>query len=300
MEIIKENGIVYTKASVLAKKFRYTSDYIGQLCRQGKVDCHLVGRSWYVSESSLLGHKDARYKDTKSVRIDEKTILNKDDSNKIQVKPRLSKLTSRQTATLSAHKNFEQYLLPVSSKYFSDETELLPQPLRRINPVVPTLAKLPVLPSEAEDLKISETVGDSEKLEFTAVPEVYLQGNLTVQDVDFDSLDSDSTPVSLSDVAKNEPIVPEVPTASALKATKVEPKPVRSREIRFSPQQVLATSAATDKSLLWLIVLAFFTSTAFASFVLLAVEEFTVTGNHSASIVRLQPEYLLSLLGILF
>ncbi len=35
----------------------YSSDYIGQLCRAEKIDCRMVGRSWYVTEESLLSHK---------------------------------------------------------------------------------------------------------------------------------------------------------------------------------------------------------------------------------------------------
>jgi len=35
----------------------YTKDYIGQLCRAEKIDARLVGRNWYVSESSILTHR---------------------------------------------------------------------------------------------------------------------------------------------------------------------------------------------------------------------------------------------------
>jgi len=35
----------------------YTSDYIGQLCRAGKLDCAMLGRGWFVTEDSLSLHK---------------------------------------------------------------------------------------------------------------------------------------------------------------------------------------------------------------------------------------------------
>ncbi len=35
----------------------YASDYIGQLCRAGKLDCRMIGRSWFVTEESLYLHK---------------------------------------------------------------------------------------------------------------------------------------------------------------------------------------------------------------------------------------------------
>ncbi len=36
----------------------YAQDYIGQLCRSGKLDCTMVGRSWFVTEESLLSHRE--------------------------------------------------------------------------------------------------------------------------------------------------------------------------------------------------------------------------------------------------
>src|SRR3989344_7414660 len=47
----------------------YTNDYIGQLCRLGKVKAQLVGRNWYVEEQSLFAHKLANGK-TPSKRFD--------------------------------------------------------------------------------------------------------------------------------------------------------------------------------------------------------------------------------------
>jgi len=55
-EVILDNK-KYIKASTIAKHLGYTSDYVGQLCRSGKVDAQLVGRSWFVAEDSLREHK---------------------------------------------------------------------------------------------------------------------------------------------------------------------------------------------------------------------------------------------------
>ncbi len=35
----------------------YSSDYVGQLCRAGRVDAQMVGKVWFVGEESLLEHK---------------------------------------------------------------------------------------------------------------------------------------------------------------------------------------------------------------------------------------------------
>ena len=34
----------------------YATDYVGQLCRMGKLECTRVGRSWFVCEESLIDH----------------------------------------------------------------------------------------------------------------------------------------------------------------------------------------------------------------------------------------------------
>ena len=36
----------------------YTSDYVGQLCRGGKVESKMIGRAWFVNKDSILQHKE--------------------------------------------------------------------------------------------------------------------------------------------------------------------------------------------------------------------------------------------------
>ncbi len=55
-ELIFE-GKKYISASRASKIIGYNSDYIGQLCRKGLLDCRRIGRSWFVSEESLQAHK---------------------------------------------------------------------------------------------------------------------------------------------------------------------------------------------------------------------------------------------------
>src|SRR3989344_5877927 len=52
-------GKNYISARRAAKIINYAQDYIGQLCRAGKLDCRMVGRSWFVTEESLLAHREA-------------------------------------------------------------------------------------------------------------------------------------------------------------------------------------------------------------------------------------------------
>lgn len=51
------NGKEYISASRAALESGYAADYVGQLCRSGKIPAKLIGRSWYVDIDALLIHK---------------------------------------------------------------------------------------------------------------------------------------------------------------------------------------------------------------------------------------------------
>jgi len=50
-------GKKYITARQAAFKSGYSQDYIGQLCRSGKIDARRVGRAWYVLESGLVAYE---------------------------------------------------------------------------------------------------------------------------------------------------------------------------------------------------------------------------------------------------
>lgn len=50
-------GKRYISSKQAAKITGYAKDYIGQLCREGRVPARLVGRSWYVLESAIQDHR---------------------------------------------------------------------------------------------------------------------------------------------------------------------------------------------------------------------------------------------------
>ncbi len=52
-------GKNYISARRAARVMNYAQDYIGQLCRSGKIDCRMVGRSWFVTEESLIAHRES-------------------------------------------------------------------------------------------------------------------------------------------------------------------------------------------------------------------------------------------------
>ena len=57
MDELTLNGEKYISSKRAAKITGYTKDYVGQLCREGKIIAQLVGRNWYVSEASIHKHR---------------------------------------------------------------------------------------------------------------------------------------------------------------------------------------------------------------------------------------------------
>lgn len=47
----------YVSSKRAAKITGYAKDYVGQLCREGRVPARLVGRGWYVLESAIQDHR---------------------------------------------------------------------------------------------------------------------------------------------------------------------------------------------------------------------------------------------------
>ncbi len=51
------DGKVYVSSKRAAEITGYAKDYVGQLCREGHVEARLVGRNWYVLETSIREHR---------------------------------------------------------------------------------------------------------------------------------------------------------------------------------------------------------------------------------------------------
>jgi hypothetical protein len=222
METILDNGVTYVKATALAKKYRYTTDYIGQLCRSGKVDAKLIGRAWFVNEASINNHKSDRYS---AVRSSEKMINKSLVSDRAvhpvalrrEVRPVLSKSAHRsilQTAEPKTY-NFEARGAARVSTYHQDNEMLEPATTPHKVVVTPEITEPE---NDGKTHKISVSLGEkaSRKLAFEELPEVTLRGDLTV-----DSLDD---PEFFAEV-----------------------EPVRSEQIQFAPQSITKPAVIVTK-----------------------------------------------------
>lgn len=57
MDEITIGDKTYISSKQAAKITGYAKDYVGQLCREGRVEARLVGRNWYVLDSAIKEHR---------------------------------------------------------------------------------------------------------------------------------------------------------------------------------------------------------------------------------------------------
>ncbi|MFZ1987917.1 MAG: hypothetical protein WAV21_02710 [Minisyncoccia bacterium] len=67
------DGETYVSSKRAAEITGYAKDYVGQLCREGRIEARLVGRNWYVLEESVKEHRFAKDADEQSEKSDTHT-----------------------------------------------------------------------------------------------------------------------------------------------------------------------------------------------------------------------------------
>ncbi|MBY0309568.1 hypothetical protein K2Q16_00245 [Patescibacteria group bacterium] len=171
METVTIDEVEYVKASVLAKRHNYTTDYIGQLCRARKVDAHLVGRTWYVFPASLDGHKSTRYAELRSAEKTEKET-NEITSSRRTVNSPLAKNTLK-----SQTPHFQDRVFWKKPKYQEDSSDLLPG----ISKENPPIQKMRIELAESERVQVASRSKNVTMIS-QPMPAVALAGTLKVLD----------------------------------------------------------------------------------------------------------------------
>lgn len=131
-------GINYISSSRAAEITKYSNDYIGQLCRAGKISAKRIGRLWFVDEAILLEYKkksDENFKSQEELVAEGSTIQN-DGMNSISAfdgivdESRLSNLesnSSKQTEEILLNENEISSTNDWNISYASDDRPLLPE-----------------------------------------------------------------------------------------------------------------------------------------------------------------------------
>ncbi len=164
MEVLVLDGKNYVKASKAARDLGYATDYVGQLCRSGQVDAHLIGRTWYVNQEMLSTYKVEK-KRTSRVKAREyakKTI----EEHRLKV-----------TEDKNAYKN-------IDIRYESDSKELIPKTKKL------SIKSTPAIDPKTKIEDVSEFEGGNEIV--NEGNKVLMSGDLTVVDVTDGPVDLDT------------------------------------------------------------------------------------------------------------
>lgn len=180
MEVLEFDGKKYVKATKVARDLGYTADYVGQLCRGGKVGCHLVGRSWYVDQDAVGEHKATRYRSSKTKTRE----ALKDEVHKIQIHkdpdlPRSKIQRGENTSSLHFYTRTSER----TGSYAEDTAELMPV-LTKKQPGT-TGTELEVEVACAKELEVGNSAREY-VLKATELPKIRFKGSLSVSDYELE------------------------------------------------------------------------------------------------------------------
>lgn len=196
MEVLELNGVTYVKANSIARELGYTADYVGQLCRSGKVDAQLVGRSWFVSDESIRSHKKSRYRNNKADTV---KALKKDIATKPS-RPSDAETTAVPVRVAAPH--FYRKLSSSETKYTEDDSELIPVLTEKKQLGNPT--EIEVRHADEKRLSIKKTHA-SYSLSPTELPKIRFKGSLSVTE-EVDESESEET-VNEVDTSIDQPVL---------------------------------------------------------------------------------------------
>lgn len=178
MEVVQFDGKKYVKASKAAEEVGYTADYVGQLCRAGKIDSRLVGRTWYVEEEALKEHKKTKSRSNKKKATESFT-------EKLRARDQDSESRSDEIrATRGRTPGYRKRLLDAHITYSTDDTEPIPHVKQGAVAVSESRARTPrEEKAEKVPVRISDTTTAGTTFTATKRKEPSLKGALTVEEV---------------------------------------------------------------------------------------------------------------------
>lgn len=163
MEVLILDGKSYVKASKAAKELGYATDYVGQLCRGGKVDAHLIGRTWYVNKEDLGTHK-----------VEKKRIS--------RVKAREYAKKSIEEHRVALNTKTQNTYKHIAIQYEHDDEVLIPD----------TNKKLGVRTELSGNARLATDEGDEMQV-LNKGEKVRMSGAIAITDVNDDAIDRETT-----------------------------------------------------------------------------------------------------------
>lgn len=106
MDELTIDGKTYVSSKRAAKLTGYAKDYVGQLCREGRLESRLVGRSWYVLLDALNSH---RFKAGEMPKVE---VPVEQQTEKVWEKPRYSPVEPSTLPDLSQMRSVNRMYAP--------------------------------------------------------------------------------------------------------------------------------------------------------------------------------------------
>jgi predicted urease superfamily metal-dependent hydrolase len=211
MEYLTLNEKTFIKANKIARELGYTADYIGQLCRAGKVEAQLVGRTWYVSEESIRAHKKNRYRSTKVVTQKQLHTVVTQTSGSTELKESLGHSVAIRKPRYVDHTG----ATIITPRYDVDETDLIPVIQKKTVQPEPKTGRLSVTLADADSVTISS---ESVKTVFepSALPEIHFKGKVKVSSAEDEVAPVDSEPKTNDGVESESVAVTPAPVDDAV------------------------------------------------------------------------------------
>lgn len=183
MDTIVFDGVDYVKASVAAKHFNYTSDYIGQLCRSKKINARLVGRTWFVNIDSIVEHrknKHAKQKSIKAEALKRKNNEGESIKNKVEIAPVIKSKTLKSIITPDTLVDDNDLERKLRVSYELDEEALLPTIDKKYYKA-PTSIRVDHV--DATKVKVHGVNSNKSEISYVPneLPDVALSGKLSVE-----------------------------------------------------------------------------------------------------------------------
>lgn len=195
MKKISFNGKDYVRASEVAKKFRYTQDYVGQLCRSKKVDARLVGRNWYVDVDSVVDYRKTKHKTQKDTAAKTSSNAAAKSKHSTGYKRRASKLVEPvlRTKTAKVVRRRSHSKSAIAATYSSDDGVLIPvlnqgrdqakdkkRSAQKNDPVKRKNVRIEKRP--AVTVSVASDSKSTTKFRTDKLPEISLSGKLSVEE----------------------------------------------------------------------------------------------------------------------
>jgi hypothetical protein len=240
----------YVKASEIAKQFRYTQDYVGQLCRSKKVDARLVGRTWYLTKESVAVYRKTKHK-TQKKTVTAKTILHTNKPHRSTVSTKVHPVIRRKTAKAT---KLDRHLsnTGVTVAYSHDKAANIPitTGAKKLSKKTAKVRKpAPIKLQKLSETKLKVRSGKNKYTNFSTekMPEISLSGKLKITD-DMMGVSQDLTDTTPK-ISRTKPAELQV-KSSKVTAVRTGPQINSSTEssATFTPQVIQSPVAKSVKS----------------------------------------------------